>query len=234
MMDTALEVVATDDDDPLLAFWPIGLGRSAVFASDVKDRWAKNWVTWRGYGPFFASVVRTLARQRPPSVALDVTPGPIHGHTRSIAISVEARDANGAYRDLLRPGVRAAQGSRPPADVQVRQVAPGRYEGAVVADSGQLLTVTTTGTDTGITSRVVVPDVAAEYRFRPPDEAMLRSIASATGGAWHADAAALANVSGDLRTERRPVWPPLIAIALALWLVDLLLRRVRIFEPQAG
>jgi uncharacterized membrane protein len=234
LKDTALEVVTTDDDDPLLAFWPIGLGRSAVFASDVKDRWARNWVNWRGYGPFFASVVRTLARQRPPAVALDVVPGPIHGHTRSVAISLEARDGNGAYRDLLRPGVRATQGSRSPADVQVRQVAPGRYEGAVVADSGQLLTVSTTGTDTGITSRVVVPDGAAEYRFRPPDEAALRSIASATGGAWHPDAPALANPSGDRRTERRPIWPPLIVLALALWLVDLLLRRVRLFEPQAG
>ena len=65
LKDTALELLATDDDDPLLAFWPIGLGRTAVFASDVKDRWAADWVRWRGYGPFFSSVVRALERQRP-------------------------------------------------------------------------------------------------------------------------------------------------------------------------
>ena len=81
--DTALEVLATDDDDPLLAFWPIGLGRTAVFASDVKDRWAADWVRWQGYGPFFAAVVRALERQRAPAVALDITPGPVHGDART-------------------------------------------------------------------------------------------------------------------------------------------------------
>ena len=50
--DTALEVLATDNDEPLLAFWPIGLGRTAVFASDVKDRWAADWVRWRGTDRF--------------------------------------------------------------------------------------------------------------------------------------------------------------------------------------
>ena len=83
--DDALELLATEDGDPLLAFWPIGLGRTAVFASDVKDRWATDWVKWRGYGPFFCvararassgsarpaaasrSTPRTGARQRAPA-----------------------------------------------------------------------------------------------------------------------------------------------------------------------
>jgi len=64
-----------------------------------------------------------------------------------------------------------------------------------------------------------------------PDETLLRSIAEATGGAWHPGAANLANTLADSRTARRPLWPPLIALALGLWFVDLLLRRVRIFEP---
>ncbi len=63
---------------------------------------------------------------------------------------------------------------------------------------------------------------------------MLTSIATATGGAWRPDARALANAAGDSRTERRPVWPTLIAIALGLWFVDVLLRRVRVFEPRTG
>ena len=239
--DTALEVLTTADDEPLLAFWPFGLGRTAVFTSDVKDRWAADWVKWGGYGPFFTAVVRALERRRPPAVALDVTPGPVHGAARSIAISVEARQPNGQYRDLLHPTVQVRSGkggqSRS-ASVPVRQVAPGRYEASVVVDASQAVTISLAGADAqsldGPTVRHVVPDPAAEYRFRPPDEALLRSIASATGGAWHPDGPALAAAAGDSRTERRPVWPTLIAIALGLWFVDLLLRRVRVFEPSAG
>jgi Ca-activated chloride channel homolog len=237
LKDSALELLATDDGDPLLAFWPIGLGRTAVFASDVKDRWAANWVTWRGYGPFFSAVARALERRRPPAAALEVAPGPIHGNARTVNISVEARDADGRHRDLLRPvaQVHAADGA--PRDVALRQVAPGRYEAALVADATQPLTVSITGEDVesgGVTSRVVLPDAAAEYRFRAPDEARLRSLAAATGGAWRPGPEALASAAADRRTERRPVWPGLIAIALCLWFVDLLLRRVRVFEPTAG
>jgi hypothetical protein len=105
----------------------------------------------------------------------------------------------------------------------------------VVADATQALNVTVEGAAAGIgiTSRSVLPDGAAEYRFRPPDEGLLRSIASSTGGAYRPHAAALANAAGDSRTQRRPLWPALVGLALVLWFVDLVLRRVRIFEPRA-
>jgi Ca-activated chloride channel family protein len=241
LKDTALEVLVTDDDEPLLAFWPIGLGRTAVFTSDVKDRWAADWVKWKGYGPFFTSIVRALERRRPPAVALSVTPGPVHGAARALAIAIEARHPNGHYRDLLHPAVevrpmRPSGRRAAPAKVALRQVAPGRYEASLIVDAAQPVTISVTGPDSerldGATVRHVVPDPAAEYRFRPPDEVLLKSMASATGGAWRPDAAALGNAAGDTRTDRRPVWPALVTIALGLWFVDLLLRRVRVFEPR--
>jgi Ca-activated chloride channel family protein len=235
LKDTALEVLATRDDDPLLAFWPIGLGRSAVFASDVKDRWAARWLTWREYGPFFSAVARALERRRPPAIALDAVPGPIHGSARSVSLSLEARDPNGRYRDLLRPVVTVQAGDAAPVDVGVRQVAPGRYEASIVADATRPLTIAMrpTDADAAVASRIVLPDPAAEYRFRPSDDGLLQSIASATGGAWRATPASLSAVTSDQRVSRRALWPELVAIALGLWFVDLLLRRVRLFERDA-
>ena len=245
LKDGALELMATDEEDPLLAFWPIGLGRTAVFASDVKDRWAADWVRWRGYGPFFASLVRALQRQRSPALALEVSPGPVRAGSRAVAVAVEARDATGGYENLKSPVLRLKQttaaGAGPRAAsiarVVTRQVAPGRYEAVVMADARQLLDIGIEGanarpTAAGATAATVVPDPAAEYRFRAADEALLRSIAAATGGTWKPTAASLANAAGDSRTARRPLWPGLLALALLLWFADLLLRRVRVFEPQ--
>ena len=76
----------------------------------------------------------------------------------------------------------------------------------------------------------IVPDPIAEYRFDPPDESLLKAIASATGGAWRPSPTALVNAAGDRTTERRPMWPPLLVLALVLWFVDVLLRRIRVFE----
>jgi Ca-activated chloride channel family protein len=237
LKEDAMELLATEDEDPLLAFWPIGLGRTAVFASDVKDRWAADWVTWRGYGPFFASVVRALQRQRTPAIALDVKEGAVRGNSRAISVAVEAREPDGRYRNLLNPVVQVrAAGGLAPARVTTRQVAPGRYQATVIADASRALTVTVDGVPdgSGITSRTVLPDLAAEYRFRPPDELLLRSLAASTGGSYQPTAAALANAPGDSRTQRRPLWPWLVTTALALWFVDLLLRRVRVFEDRVA
>lgn len=234
LKDSALELIATSDDDPLLAFWPVGLGRAAVFASDVNNRWGANWVTWAGYGPFFTAVVHALERQRPPAAALEVSPGPIHGTTRTVAIAVEARDAQGRYRDLLHPTLQLRAGDGATREVAARQVAPGRYEATVVADALQPLSVSVTGAgaddSASATSRVIVPDPMAEYRFRPPDDDLLKAIAAGTGGVWRPTPAALSRAAGDRRTERRPMWPALVIFALALWFVDLLFRRIRVFE----
>lgn len=229
--DAALEVLSTNEGDPLLAFWPVGLGRSAVFTSDVKDRWAASWIRWRGYGPFFAAVVHGVERQRPRALALDATSGPISGGKRPVTIALEARDPAGAYRNLLRPVVQVSAGETS-ANVPLRQVAPGRYEGVVLADGSRGVTITASDVGGATVSRVLVADPAAEYRFRPPDEALLRSVASVTGGVWMPDASALAAAPSDRHSERRPLWPWLTGIALALWFVDLLLRRIRVFEPR--
>ena len=235
LKDHALEVIATDEEDPLLAFWPIGLGRVAVFASDVKDRWAADWIKWRGYGPFFSSVVRAVERRQAPAVALEVAAGPVRGGQRSFAISLEARNPDGAYRDLLRPAVHIRAGNARSADTVLRQTAPGRYEATAISDAALPVTVTFAGDAGKAASRVFVPDAAAEYRFRPPDADLLRSIATATQGAWTPTASTLSGAPGDRRTERRPIATPLLLTALLLWFADLLLRRIRIFEvSEAG
>jgi Ca-activated chloride channel family protein len=236
LKDSALEVITTADDDPLLAFWPVGLGRSAIFASDVKNRWGADWIKWSEYGPFFTAVVHAVERQRPPAAALEVTPGPIHGTSRTVAIAMEARDAQGRYRDLLRPALQLRAGGGAAREVPARQVAPGRYEATVVTDALQTLSVSVAGAaadGNGSASRVIVPDPMAEYRFQPADEDLLKAIASGTGGAWRPTPAALERAAGDRRTERRPVWPALVILALGLWFVDLLVRRIRLFERGA-
>jgi hypothetical protein len=204
-----------------------------VFTSDVKNRWGASWLQWRGYGPFFAEVIHVLERQRPPALALDVVPGPVHGATRSISIALEARDGEGRQRDLLHPAVVVRAGNAAPRDVVTHQVAPGRYEATLVADAREPLSVSTKGDEDGaarFVTRTIVPDAAAEYRFEPPDESLLQAIAAATGGAWRPAPAALRSAAGDRATERRAMWPPLLVLALGLWFADVLLRRIRVFE----
>ncbi len=47
---------------PVLARWQYGLGKVVEFTSDVKNRWAVNWLDWPGYGKLWAQLARETMR----------------------------------------------------------------------------------------------------------------------------------------------------------------------------
>jgi Ca-activated chloride channel homolog len=61
--DAAEVILEAQDEDPLLARWHYGIGRSVAFTSDVKNRWAVDWLNWDGYGKFWSQLVRETARR---------------------------------------------------------------------------------------------------------------------------------------------------------------------------
>jgi uncharacterized membrane protein len=232
LKDEALQIIATADDDPLLAMWPAGLGRTAVFTSDVKDRWARDWVRWRGYGPFFAALVHAIERPRPP--AFEVTSRLLPGDVRSIVIGLERRTGAGAYLNLDAPSVSVQSGTEQAAASTARQVSPGRYEARLMAPAAERLTITASTPDGTTASRAIVPDLQAEYRFRAPDLPLLESVATVTGGHVSADASRIRSTGAVAPARRRALWPALVLIALGLWFIDIVLRRVRFGERPAG
>ena len=42
----------------------VRLGKTAVFTSDVKDRWAADWLQWPGYSKLWSQLVRQIMRSR--------------------------------------------------------------------------------------------------------------------------------------------------------------------------
>ncbi|MGH8629885.1 MAG: VWA domain-containing protein, partial [Burkholderiales bacterium] len=49
------------EDLPLLAETHYGLGKTVVFLSDVKNRWATDWLAWPGYARLWGQIVRDSA-----------------------------------------------------------------------------------------------------------------------------------------------------------------------------
>ena len=70
----AQSVLVTARDDPLLAQWQYGLGRSVAWTSDSTGRWAKDWIGWTGSAGSSASSwggpsrARRRAGSRPASI----------------------------------------------------------------------------------------------------------------------------------------------------------------------
>src|SRR5881296_682085 len=80
-------------EDPLLVRWQYGLGRTAAFTSDLKDRWAVNWLRWNGYSKFWSQLVRETVRPRDNS-ELNLSVVRDGDHARITADAIQKKTGN--------------------------------------------------------------------------------------------------------------------------------------------
>ena len=222
----AQTVLVTARDDPLLAQWQYGLGRSVAWTSDSTGRWAKSWIAWDGFSQFFSQMVGwTFPGEESGGIEADfVDRG---GRT---FLRVESINPDGSARDFYSTSVALVGPDLQPVSVQLSQVAPGVYEAPVTSLESGAYAVRVTQTKPGAaalgrTLGLVAP-TAAEYRLLGANEPLLAAIRGATGGeelALPADA-----WIHDLRATNRftDTWPLLLILALLLWPLDIALRRV--------
>jgi hypothetical protein len=224
----AIEWVATPRRDPLLTIWAAGLGRTAMFAADLDGRWTPDWTKWRGLGSFVGGIVRALAPRRLPLSSLTVTAGERQGAQRQLTVSLAARDRDGHPENLLTPPVEVRSAAASLATIGLMQIASGRYEAHLVAETTEPLVFSLVNAPAGANaSRILAVDQAAEYRFGAPDEALLSALSRATGGTSRPTGDDLRRAPRNAGRERYLLAPWLLTFALALWPADIALRRFR-------
>jgi len=234
--DGAEVFLATGTGAPLLARWQYGLGRTVLFTSDLKNRWAADWLQWDGYGKFWSQLTRdTLRRETGEQVAFSVVR---EGDEARLRLRVMS--AQGAWRNDLAPRVLATAPGGARQDVALRQTGPGHYEATVaVATAGNrpygFELVAGPGLPREIARRAGTrqlfypyPD---EYRSYPPDLDLLQAVAAQTGGKVGASVAEIFDPQGDHGVSRKPLWPWFAAAALVLYLLDILARRAPFVRP---
>ena len=123
---TAQTILKTHQDDPLLAVWQYGLGRSVAWMSDATGRWATDWVRWEGFPAFWAQTVRwTLPVDQDSAVETAVT---YENGQAQLTVDVGAGDDQFRNNLQLEANVIAPDGQV--TAVTLPQVAPGRYAAA--------------------------------------------------------------------------------------------------------
>lgn len=220
--DTILAVDGEDGkQDPLLSRWQYGLGRTAVFASDAKARWAESWIGWAGYDKFWTNVLR------------DLLP-----HAQSGEATLTHDPANGQLIAEYRLAGHVAEPARPPS---LYVIGPDGFRKAIEAKKagdGFYRAVAPIGARQGL------------FRVRPLEESrafpeigiylpepelstygsnpqLLRQIAGYTGGLFNPAPEAVFNAGGRWVPSSLRLWPGLLALALLLNLGELAWRKLR-------
>lgn len=230
-------ILVSDTGEPILARRRLGRGWTLAWTSDFKARWATDWLRWSQFGKFAAQLLRGHEYED----ETEVRPMRTTLEGDELVAEFDAYDAEERFDTSLVSAltVRGPAPDAAPLEVPFEQVLPGRYRArldlpalgaySLVAthqrkgDDGQLYAA---GVSYGTLARPY-PDEYRELAARPE---VLASWAEAGGGQPEQAARAVMDAGGEQLTVVRPSQLPLLLLAIVLFLLDLLVRRVRIFD----
>ncbi len=229
------------ENQTILASWTFGLGRTAVFSSDVGKRWAGRWVEWAGYDQFFTQLVRWTMRPTKSDAKFTVAANYNGGQ---IEIVVNALTQNDEFLNFLDMSAVAVGPDLKPLPVVMRQAAPGRYIGAFAADTAgsYLLNVSPGPGMAPLTTGVAVP-FSDEYRIRQTNMNNLKQIAQLEPSGGQSGSLTEPLESGSLskvlalNTYRaglpkarsmQDIWPWCVLIGALCLFMDVFVRRVSV------
>jgi len=216
---TADVILEADRTDPLFVRWQYGLGRSAVFTSDAKNRWAMNWVTWPGFDRFWANVFRDLLPHAPSSETT------ADFDRASDELVVDYQLSHNVPEPAAIPDIYVLGPNNFRSPLKVTKVAGGHYRGRLGIGQNQGLF----RVRPEVESRAF-PEVGF---YRPEDEMLeygnnerlLRQIAEATGGRFNPRPKAVFDAGGRSIRSSMELWPGFLALALMFNLAELVMRK---------
>lgn len=237
----ALVSMKGKEGDPLHAQWQYGLGKVVAFTSDAATRWNASWVAWPGYRSFWEQNVRWVMR---PGGSANVRVLTENKGDQTI-VTVEALDSKGERLNFASFKGRLALPDGQGLDVDLKQVGPGRYQGAVVTDrpGSYVLSLRYAAPDDavqggfleGSVQAAVTRPFADEYRMLEDNTPLLMQVASLTGGRvleWKPESENPWTRDGlTMPVSLQPIWQFIAVLGVGLFLVDVGVRRVRIDIP---
>ncbi len=238
---TAQTILASDENEPILAAWQYGLGRAVAFTSDASGRWGRDWITWRGYPQFWAQALNyTTGGQSisPVDVHVEETAQGSLYPSDTALLTVNAQTENGEFLNNYDMHVNLVSPDGNSKTLILSQVAPGRYQAAFTPDKQGAYLLRVTGTpnflngeppsESSIASSAGwVRSYSPEYRKLEPNPKLLAEIAAITGGRILDDRTGEVfkhDLSAGMAT--RPVWPWLLTLATLLLPLDIGVRRL--------
>ena len=224
---TAETILSIDKKDPLLSRWQFGLGRSAVFASDAKARWAADWINWKGYDKFWTNLSR------------DLLP-----HAQAGEAAIDFDSANGDLvveyrlgRDVPEPApipgmfVFGPDGFQQP--IVIKKIASGVFEGRVQIGAKQGLFRVRPLVESRAFPEAGLYRPEAELADYGSNDGLLKQVAEFTGGRFEPSPKSMFDPGRRQIPSSVSLWPGLLGFAIALNLAELILRKWKGVTGQA-
>ncbi len=214
--DEASVTMQTDDGEPVLAWWRLGLGRVAAFTGGLDASWGGEWLKWDSLGKLLSQLVSWSGREAEnPDFKLKV-----FSEEGVVKANLVARVDGGLADSLELRGVFSSGGIR--TDAAFMQVGPGEYESKAQSEPGTLCVVTVYDEQGKIlcSNEAWVP-ATLETGPLSADVETLSNLASATGGEVLSEDSFLSDVPGGRGGSGYDMWWLFLILAGCFFIADI-------------
>lgn len=208
-------VLVSHLDDPILATWQYGLGRSAAWTSDALGLWTKHWISWNDAARWWANVVTwTLPSQNQGGLAVN---GSVTNRGGQITVDLPPGTSTTGKQPQVQAHIVSPDLSQQ--NITLQPTAPDRWEGSFPTEQvgAYLLQITYKGDKNSgqlsATTGLVIP-YSPEFHTQGTDTNYLKLLAQSGSGN-------LLNPSNTTDAFTQSLKPAQASIPLAFWLLAL-------------
>lgn len=209
---TATVIAESEKEDPVLAEWQYGLGRTIAFTSDSTGAWTGDWARWKEWPNFWQTAISRMLptyNEIAYDIRLDAQGSFIITDPTNQAPLLDIAAVNEFGEEL---------------DVQLEPISASKVRATVDADPGLVFFRITSGDGTIYQAGQTIP-YSKEYELHPPNEALLKQITERTEGAFIDEPAEAFREFTMKGAEKQSITTWLVLASLLLFFMDITIRR---------
>ncbi|MFG6328887.1 MAG: VWA domain-containing protein [Lachnospiraceae bacterium] len=218
----AQQVLSSDkDNDPVLACWQYGLGRTVAFTSDITNQWTGNYASWSGYPGFWKNIINWVT-----DIAEE------EGSTISVSqegskgrIVYTTKDYSGKTK--IKAICTGEDGKKE--EIELKATSPGVFEGETEAADTGIYSINVKNTEDDVikdskNTRLAM-QYSQEYRFEDVTDC-LDSFTSQSSGKFIDNLDGIFDSMPEKVQANKNITVPLLVASVIFLLIDIVYRRL--------
>jgi Ca-activated chloride channel family protein len=216
---TAETILTVDEKDPLLVRWQYGLGRAVVFTSDAKSRWAANWMNWPGFDKLWTNLFRDLL---PHAAATEATASYDSANDELV---IDYHLGRHVAEPAVIPDIYVLGPNGFQRPVKASKLTAGSFRVRLPIGRRQGLFRVRPLVESRAFPEIGLYREEEEMTDYGSNDFVLRQISAATGGRFNPNPKDVFDAAGRSIPSMMELWPGLLALAVALNLAELIMRK---------
>ena len=209
---TATVIAESEKEDPVLAEWQYGLGRTIAFTSDSTGAWTGDWARWGEWSNFWQTAIsRMLPTYN--EIAYDIR----LDAQGSFVITDPTNQS--AFLDIA-----VVDEFGEELEVQLEPVSASKVRATLEADPGLVFFRITSGDGTIYQAGQTIP-YSKEYELHPPNEALLTQLTERTGGVLLEEPEQAFREFTMKGADKQSITLWLVLASMLLFFIDITIRR---------